>query len=216
MGILFDPRQFKFEVMEKDGMNSMLVPVQNEGSEMDTVETRSACSIEAANAIYEKACGRLLDVNSWGKLAGISDFQLIDPTGVRVEREVQEGDFIRIDIPGPGTAAGMGYDWVRVEEIKSFEQDGTAEVGMRVRPSAHPVSGSPETAHFLQDSATSTFIIRRKGNEVSAEEHGRNEVANTKASGLIDKGRNMIVGLAAKLGLSYPQWKSLVKAFLAD
>ncbi|MGM9478110.1 hypothetical protein ACS5PU_16915 [Pedobacter sp. GSP4] len=202
--------------MEKGNFKGDLIPPQYRGSSMDAEEKRSACSIAEANSIFERACGRLLAVNTWGKLAGVSAFQLMDASGVSVERAAREGDYIRIDIPGPGTMAGMGYDWVRVEEVKSFEKDGTAEVAMKVRPCAHPVSGSPETAHFLQDTATSTFIIRRKGNEVSAEEHGRNEVANTDTVGLIDKGRNMVVGLAAKLGLSYPQWKSLVRAFLAD
>ncbi|KIA96554.1 hypothetical protein OC25_02070 [Pedobacter kyungheensis] len=202
--------------MEKDGMNEMLVPGQYQGSDMGTVEKRSGRSNEEADRIFERACRRLLDVNSWGRLAGVSAFQLMDTSGISVDREAREGDYIRIDIPGPATMAGMGYDWVRVEEIKSFEKDGIAGLGMRVRPSAHPVSGNPETAHFLQETATSTFIIRREGNAVSAEEHGRNEVANTSAGNLIDKGRNMVVGLAAKLGLSYPQWKSLVKAFLAD
>lgn len=193
-----------------------LIPVQHEGSRMDVVEKRSGETKEEAANIFKRACERLMNVNSWGELAGLSAFQLIDSSGVRVNREVKEGDYIRIDIPGPGTVAGMGYDWVRVEEIKSVEENGNNFLGMRVRPCAHPVSDSQEAAHFLKDAATSTFIIRLNGSDVSAEEHGRNEIANTDAEKLLDKGRNFMVGVAAKLGLSYPQWKSLVKAFLSD
>lgn len=193
-----------------------LIPDQYQGSRMDVVEQRLSPDEKQAVALFNRASERLLDVNRWGSLAGVSAFQLIDASGVRVERAVQEGDFIRIDIPGPGTMAGMGYDWVIVEQIIFLEEPDSSTLAMRVRPSAHPVSGSTEIAHFLKSIATSTFLIRRDGKAVFAEEHGRNEVANTDVERLIDKGRNFTVGLAAKLGLSYPQWKSLVKAFLAD
>lgn len=202
--------------MKADDHIERFVPDQHQGSSMDAIEKRVAQSREDAARLFERASGRLLNINGWGNLAGVSAFQLMDASGIRVEREVREGDYIRIDIPGPGTIAGMGYDWVRVEEIQSFGESDGQIVGIRVRPSAHPVSGSLETAHFLKDTATSTFIIKRIGIEVLAEEHGRNEVTNTDAERLLDKGRNFTVGIAAKLGLSYPQWKSLVKAFLAD
>jgi hypothetical protein len=202
--------------METDHDHLGLIPEQQAGSRMDAMEKRSAETVAEAAVIFKRACDRLLNVNAWGELAGLSDFQLIDVSGVRVERKVKEGDFIRIDIPGPGTMAGMGYDWVRVEEIKKLERDGDSTLGMRVRPSAHPISGSEETAHFLKDAATSTFIVKLNGREITAEEHGRNEMANTETESLLDKGRNFTVSLAAKFGLSYPQWKSLVSAFLAD
>jgi len=193
-----------------------LIPDQYQGSRMDAEQRRSSQNVEEAIRIYRLGCERLLNVNRWGSLAGVSAFQLISPSGIRIEREAKQGDYIRIDLPGPGTMAGMGYDWVKIEQIKSFEREDEHGLAMTVRPSAHPVSGSTEIAHFLKDIATSTFIIRRSGNEVFAEEHGRNEVANTDAQRLLDKGRNFAVGIAAKLGLSYPQWKILVKAFLAD
>lgn len=202
--------------METDKDNYGLIPEQHEGSRMDAVETRSAETVKEARDVFNRACERLLDVNAWGGLAGLSDFQLIDASGISAKRNVKEGDYIRIDIPGPGTTAGMGYDWVRVEEIKKLDENDSSLIGMRVRPSAHPVSGSKETAHFLKGAATSTFIVKLSGRTVTAEEHGRNEMANTDAERLLDKGRNFTVGLAAKFGLSYPQWKNLVRAFLAD
>lgn len=193
-----------------------LIPDQYRGSRMDAEEQRCGKDIKDAIKIYHLGCERLLNVNRWDSLAEVSAFQLIDNSGVRVDRAAREGDYIRIDIPGPGTMAGMGYDWVKIEQIKSFDRENDQVLAMTVRPSAHPVSGSTEIAHFLKDIATSTFIIRRNGNEGFAEEHGRNEVANTAVRRMLDRGRNFTVGIAAKLGLSYPQWKILVKAFLAD
>ena len=192
------------------------VPTQTQGSKMDIVEKRSAKSINESILIYENAVRKLLTINKWGDFAGISAFQLIDADGVRAERLARENDFIRIDIPGPGTLAGMGYDWVRIEKIVTIDDENNQLISMTVRPSAHPVAGNGETAHFLKDVATSTFIVRRIGLDIFAEEHGRNELANTDQGSFFDKGRNFTVGIAAKLGLSYPQWKNLVKGLLKD
>lgn len=183
---------------------------------MDVIEHRNCSTPAEAIKVFERACTRLLSVNEWGHYPGISAFQLIDPQGIRAERQARLNDYIRIDIPGPGTQAGMGYDWVQIEEITT-ETDGKKQVlSMRVRPCAHPLSQKKETAHFLKSEATSSFIITQTGLHVSAEEHARNEVPNTDNGSLYDKGRNFMVGMAAKLGFSYPQWKGLVKALLQD
>ncbi|MNL25317.1 hypothetical protein D3C87_1467950 [compost metagenome] len=85
---------------------------------------------------------------------------------------------------------------------------------MTVRPSANPLTDSQDTAHFLTNEATSTFQVKRVGNRIYAEEHGRNEVPNTDTKYTMDNIRNTFVGWGAKIGLSYPQWKSLVKGLL--
>jgi hypothetical protein len=196
--------------------NLEAVPAQYTGSEMDVIERRNCSTLAEAEVVFERACTRLLSVNEWGRYAGISAFQLIDPQGIRAERQAQLNDYIRIDIPGPGTQAGMGYDWVQIEEITTESHGKKQTLSMRVRPCAHPLSRKKETAHFLKSEATSSFVIIRSGRCVSAEEHARNEVPNTDNGSLYDKGRNFMVGMAAKLGFSYPQWKGLVKALLQD
>ncbi|MFC4210932.1 hypothetical protein ACFOWA_07055 [Pedobacter lithocola] len=196
--------------------NLSKVPEQICGSEMDVVDERTFDSEEEALKRYLISSERLLNVNNWGLYAGISAFQLIDSHGVRAQRLAEQKDYIRIDIPGPGTQAGMGYDWVRIEEIVRIDDVKERYVLITVRPCPHPLSDKKESAHFLKDSATSTFIVRQKGNVVYAEEHGRNELPNTSAGSFYDKGRNFFVGMAAKMGLSYPQWSSLVKGLLAD
>ena len=72
----------------------------------------------------------------------------------------------------------------------------------------------PPLRIFFKEDATSTFIVERDGNNLRAAVHGRNELPNTKADKPLDKARNAIVGLGAMLGLSNPQWKSLVKGIL--
>lgn len=192
------------------------VPAQHSGSQMDAIEERNCNSEIEAVKLFERASLKLLSVNEWESYAGISAFQLMDAHGIRAERKAEVNDYIRIDIPGPGTHTGMGYDWVRIEEIVNIDDEHKQLLSMTVRPCPHPISEKGETAHFLKSEATSTFMVKRNNSCVSAEEHGRNEMPNTHNGSLYDKSRNFMVGMAAKLGLSYPQWKSLVKGLLAD
>ncbi|WP_293788330.1 hypothetical protein [uncultured Pedobacter sp.] len=191
-----------------------LVPQQLVGSRMDVVEERKLSSLMRAQEFFAAAEKRLLAVNEWGEISGLSDFKIFTPEGKEALRLARKGDFIRIDIPGPGPLSGDGFDWVMVEEIKS-EHDGDQDmISMCVRPCSSPLNQDKEVAHFLKDHATSTFIIHRDRITVWAEEHGRNEQANVDDGNLIDRTRNLIVGVGAKLGLSYPQWKLLVKGLL--
>ncbi|TCD12039.1 hypothetical protein EZ449_03180 [Pedobacter frigidisoli] len=202
--------------MEEEKGYLATVPLQLTGSQMDIVEKRYASSDSEAIDLFKRASSRLLTVNKWGDYAGISSFLLMDAHGIRVDRPAQKEDYIRIDIPGPGTEAGMGYDWVKIEDITNTHEENRQVLSMTVRPCSHPISEKEEIAHFLKSEATSTFVITLSDLCISAEEHGRNEMPNTSNGSFFDKGRNYVVGMAAKLGLSYPQWKSLVKALLQD
>lgn len=192
------------------------IPPQEIGEQMDVVEKRSFDNEAEAIDFFELAKHRLLNVNHWAALAGsgLSTFQLTNSFGNPVERLAQEGDYFKIDIPGPGTSLGKGYDWVFVEAIIEEREVGMEAVTLRVRPASNPLSNSVDTAHFLAEQATSTFQVKRIGRTIYAEEHGRNEQANTYTKDMVDNVRNMFVGWAASLGLSYPQWKQLVKGLL--
>lgn len=192
------------------------VPQQMQGSKIDTVEQLQCKSAEHAELVYDVVRRRLLEVNSWAKLGKLplSAFKLFDAGGRSVDRLAQEGDFIRIDIPGPGTKTGQGYDWVVIESIEEHKDGNSAATGLTVRPCPHPLSGEEHTAHFYKSAATSTFQVKRSADLVSVEEHGRNEMPNLQTGHLLDNIRNAIVGLCAKLGFAYPQWKSLVSGLL--
>lgn len=194
------------------------IPPQKIGEQMDVVEKRSFDDELSAMDFFELVKHRLLDVNRWSALAGtaLSNFQLTNNYGNLVDRLVQEGDYLRIDIPGPGSSAGDGYDWVRVETIVEEREPGAETISVTVRPAANPLSNNNDTAHFLTEQATSTFQVKRIGTHIYASEHGRNELANTYNTNTTDNIRNMLVGWAATLGFSYPQWKSLVSGLLKD
>jgi len=202
--------------MKNEDLDNKIIPPQIVGSAIDAVDKRVFKTETEAQALFDKASKRLLSVNEWGRYAGISSFQLMDARGLRADRKAETGDFIRIDIPGPGTHVGMGYDWVRIEDVKRLSEEEQQLLSIIVRPCSHPMDKDGPTAHFFKDTATSTFLIRKFGLVVTAEEHGRNEVPNTDQGSFLDKSRNFMVGVAAKIGLSYPQWKSLVKGLLQD
>ncbi len=203
------------------GMNEKLgkahIPPQEIGEKMDVVEKRVFDDEATAIAFFQLVRTRLLDVNRWASLAGteMSSFQLTNTHGNPVERLAEEGDYLKIDIPGPGTKIGKGYDWVLVEAIIEEQEVGMEAVTLRARPAPNPLSKSNDTAHFLTEQASSTFQVKRIRKNIYAEEHGRNEQANTYTVNTIDNVRNMLVGWAAMVGFSYPQWKSLVTGLLA-
>ena len=192
------------------------IPVQTEGGLSDAIEKLECRDINQAKVLYKLACETLRNVNAWGKVSNVtlSVFRLYDKGGNIINRSVQQGDFIRIDVPGPGLIIGKGYDWVRVEQItESFLADGE-ELSIQVRPSCCPFTNGKRTAHFLSPSATSTFQVRRVNLRLYIEEHARNEKANLQTGNCIDNLRNAIIGTAARLGFSYPQWKSLVSGIM--
>lgn len=198
-------------------IGTLQVPIQTSGAKMDAVEQVRCASVSAAEEFYQIVKNRLTDVNAWSAMAGLplSSFKLFDHTGRAVHRQAIKGDFIRIDIPGPGTKTGQGYDWVRVEELIEEIDANDRVISMRVRQTAHPLGEDDAIAHFLNSCATSTFQVKLLGNSVFAEEHGRNERSNLDTTHVLDNIRNAIIGAATKIGFSYPQWKSLVSGLLA-
>lgn len=192
-------------------MENQLIPKQETGSEMDAVSYCSFETLEEAITFYAIAKRRLTAISSWSQICGTdaTTFELLNASGSQ-PAELAEGNLIKIDIPGPGTGVGEGYDWVKIEKIESGENMNEQFFGFRVRPCANPHKPLAGIAHFFKDSATSTFLIRLSQNTVYAEMHGRNEVPNTEDTSFFDGLRNMTVGYTAKIGLSYPQWKLLV------
>ena len=193
-----------------------LIPQQETGNKSDTEAIQECSNIEEAKKLFRMAKERLLDVNSWHQTAGAltADFQLCDASGEVVSRPVQKGDHFRIDIPGPGTVTGEGYDWVRVEDIVALEEGDDESIVIRVRPATNPHNDREDVAHFFTEEATSNFMVKRVGNKVSAEVHGRNEKPNTEAEKLVDKARNTAVATGAVTGFAKLQWKSLVNGLI--
>lgn len=148
---------------------------------------------------------------------GTASFALTDGVGNIVRRVAGEGDHLRIDIPGPGSKTGDGYDWVKIERIehKNNPVNDNEELSMRARPASNPNDSAEETAHFLRMMQVVHLWYCVK-NIVKAEIHGRNELPNVEQETKLDSIRNAFTALLAVLGFSKFQWKKLVKGIVSQ
>jgi len=194
------------------------VPPQHTGAATNTVFSIMLPSLKESRERYYQAKARLLDVNHWHDFAGplSANFTLTDDSGRELDHPAQEGDHIRINLPGPGSKTGDGYDWVAIEQIedKTTSSGKTAYAAIRVRPSVNPQQWHGKVAHFYDPAATSSFVVELTGRCVKASVYGRNEKPNTAPPGFWDKVRNTLIAISASLGMSKPQWKSLVKGLV--
>lgn len=192
------------------------LPAQQQGAEKNIEELVETSNEDEAKQLYTASKKRLLNVNNWNKICGklSAVFELTNSEGHQLKSNPVVGNYFKIDIPGPGTVSGKGYDWVRVEAVEEKNNEDEESILIRVRPSDNPTTADDDVAHFFSDKATSNFFVSRKNNVVTAAVYGRNEVANTSTSNAVDKARNAVVGTSAKAGLSDPQWKALVKGVL--
>src|SRR6476646_1484964 len=150
-------------------MQTSIIPEQKEGKHNDLSESRSFPSNAAAADFFDLVASRLLQPGRWSALAGSGSaiFELVDQRGTPLARVPQKGDYLRIDLPGPGSVSGEGYDWVRVDEI---ERKGDAAspgslLAMRVVACGNPTSTKQDAAaHFFQEGASSTFELLRENN----------------------------------------------------
>ena len=188
-----------------------IVPPQFTGQQIEVETTKESKDEADAKNLYNLAKKKLLDVNNWNKIAGAitAQFQIIDEKGEAVDREVKKGDYLRIDIPGPGSKEGDGYDWVLVEELNEINKGSVQSVGFRVRPNENPFSEKNETAHFYSKEGTSSFIIIRENSKVISWVMDRNLLPNTESGSLVDKVRDVAVGVSAIAGFSKVQWQGL-------
>ncbi len=195
------------------------VPEQQFGGQSDN-EYRETCTTkDQAIQLYTIACRNLLAINNWKNICNnlvSADFTLVDESGKPVNRFPKEKDFIKIDIPGPGPTEGDGFDWVQIEEIGN-ESDLANDIEftyLKVRPSTSPETVNEETAHFFAPEANSTFMVKRSGETVIGEIHGRNEQPNNTTEHGIDNVRNSMVATMAMAKFSDIQWKMLSRAFV--
>ncbi len=188
------------------------IPQQFEGKSFDYHKSVTLPAKEQAKLFYEQVKVRLLDVNHWDEIVErpSATFRIKDATGHTIDRLVQEGDHVRIDIPGPGLPSAGGYDWVAVEAIKETAEDDGSSIILTLRPAPDPTQDNKDTAHFFMQMATSSILLAQKDNNIDLHYAGRNEVVNMDNTSLLDNLRNFMVGIGAKLGASFPQWKALI------
>ena len=199
--------------------NDGMIPPQQHGASKDLKHSETMYDVDDAEELFLIAKERLLNINHWQELAGEAGakFTLCDTHGHELHRHAHKGDLIRISIPGPGNAAGSGDDWVLIEAIQydDYPDENGESIAIMVRPTSAPTNDKNATAHFFNPAATSTFIIQRTDNIVTALYKGRNEQPNTQTGNIINDARNALVATGAVIAGSALQWGSLLKALLA-
>ncbi|WP_412850640.1 hypothetical protein ACL0VS_19120 [Chryseobacterium sp. PMSZPI] len=190
------------------------VPPQKSGGFHDT-ETRKPFEKALIPLKFEILQKRFLSINKWKSYCGVAfaAFKLYDSKGNSVEREPQKGDFIRINIPGPGETEAKGYDWVEITDLCYYHDNTSESIMMTCRPSRNPGDKSRHIAHFYSFKATSTFMIYKSPTHLKAAVYGRNESPNFNAK-FIDIIRNLIVAAGGIMGVAKIQWKQLTDGFL--
>ncbi|GLU52099.1 hypothetical protein [Dyadobacter frigoris] len=192
------------------------IPSQEDGSKINVESSIDLKNVELAKSLYETAKNRLFDVNNWQKLTGkfLANFQLTDQSGNPEDSPVRQGMYFQIDIPGPGSKAGEGYDWVKVEKIEVYNSPDIESVGIRVRPAPNPLSTNENIAHFYSGEATSTFTVTREMTKITAAVYDRNTKPNQDTDQLSDQLRNAIIGISGIISFSRIQWKTLTDALI--
>jgi hypothetical protein len=193
-----------------------IIPPQQTGRAIDVESIVRLDDEYDAKVLFEKVKERLQNVNQWKEYAGniSASFQLVDKSGVEVNRKVEKGDYFKIDIPGPGSKSGEGFDWVQLETIESTTGPDSESFGFRVRPTGNPQSNEDDIAHFYSHESTSSFIVQREGNKITASVHDRNTKPNIGSDRSTDKIRDVVVGAAGALSFSKIQWEKLTDGLL--
>lgn len=193
-----------------------IIPDQETGKAIDAVSSIERRNESDAKTFFIRVRERLQNVNRWKEYAGniSADFQLVDKFGREVQRKAKKGDYFKIDIPGPGSKRGDGYDWVRIEEVVSTSAPDGESFGFRVRPTDNPHRTDHEVAHFYAPESTSTFVVERNKNQITVSIYDRNTKPNTTANSRFDKIRDSVVGAAAVITFSKIQWKNLTDGLL--
>lgn len=193
-----------------------IIPVQYSGKEVEVEASELLQDRNAAITFYNEVKQRLLNVNNWHHVAGIisAKFQVTDHSGKDVYRNVEKGDYLKIDIPGPGSKEGDGFDWVLVEELKEVSENEIQSIGFRVRPAANPLGLNEHVAHFYHQAATSCFIIIREEKKVISYIVDSNLSPNDDTQSITDKIRHTAVGMSAIGSFSKIQWQKLANGLV--
>ena len=161
---------------------------------------------QAAAAAFAQSVDKLFNVNAWSDLPGInSGFRLYDSAGRPKTGEVQVGDFIRIDIPGP-----TPENWVKVIDRRSEPTLSEFTVKPCADPAEHDESVKGEIEHFFGEEARSTFRVEQKDNRIIGYEIGQNESINNQGDKAGDRAvANTLIAEGGWAFFQKMQWKKI-------
>lgn len=193
------------------------IPQHLKGESHDIVNMKCVDSDKSAEELYQDVVIRLKTVKEWHSYSDKvkAKFVIINPdTGVETD-EFEIGYLVRIEIPGPGTVSGNGFDWTKITNIQTNKnRDDMAYFAMTLKPCSPPNANSDVIAHFYKEKSSNTFIIRKIGDCIYAEVHGRNETINISDVPLMDSIRNIGINIGSKIGLGGLNWLALTEGLL--
>ena len=120
----------------KEAVHAPATPLQQNGKFVDAEAFVEETTVEEAIVTYNRACARMLNPPVWEQLTPGKNvsFNLATTTDDDVQRLAEAGDYFKIDLPGPGSLSGEGYDWVKVETIEeNTAPDAIDSLAMRLR-----------------------------------------------------------------------------------
>ena len=193
------------------------IPAQLKGGSHNIVSMQCANTVDIAKRCFDELLLRLKSVNEWNSLSEKinAKFFLLDSKTVETTSELKVGNFIKIDIPGPGSPSGSGYDWTEIIEIQNgLENDNAPFFAFTIRPCPAPDSDKETVSHFYNQESTNTFIVRRLGTCIYAEVLGRNQIENTTDGPFLDIIRNKAIAIGSKIGFGSLNWMGFTQGLL--
>ena len=193
------------------------IPRQLKGGCHDIVSMHCANTIDIAKDQFEQLQERLQSVNLWDTYSNKvkTKFVLFDPIKNQPTQELKIGNFIKIDIPGPGNPSGSGFDWTEIIDIQiGKESEDHPFFAFTIKPCPAPDSNDETVAHFYNEESSNTFVVRKMGTCIYVEIHGRNQIENTSDAPLLDILRNKAVALGSKYGIGNLNWIGFASALL--
>jgi hypothetical protein len=200
-------------------LEQLPIPEQYKGREIIAEQHRACEGREQYKQALRVAIGRLKDVNNWHKITGMkfAEFNLMDASGEHIMHvEPQVGMHFRVNISGPATSSGEGYDWVKIVQVEDFKEGDYEGSYITVQPSDNPTASDNHTAHFYDAASSSTFMVVGKYPELSALVIDRNVSVNKNNESLGDEVRNALFGGAGMVAFSKMQWQMLSDGLVAE
>ncbi len=195
------------------------IPQNLKGNSHDVVSMKCVDTLESADSYFKTVVERLISVKDWCSYSDKvkTKFVIINSDTAQETNEFDTGNMIRIEIPGPGTASGKGYDWTKIIDITTNKDDAELPFfAMTLKPCSPPNANNEVIAHFYKEKSSNTFVIRRIGDCIYAEVHGRNETINISDVPLLDSIRNIGINMGTKIGLGGLNWLALTEGLLVE
>lgn len=179
----------------------------------DSYEILAFDALEECDIYFENLKKVFYNINVWGQLFGNGiNFYKVDEECKDMGEIFSRGKLVKLKIPGLKNTLGNGFDWMEIRPSELHLTLDFVSISLSLSPCRKP--GTDFTTHFFKSEAQYIFIIKKYVNFITAEVHGRNEVANCTGVPLYNRVRNYITAKGGILGESKIPWHNWCKNIL--